>query len=122
MNIRRLARLRLKRRHIRVRRKTLGSTDRPRLCVYRSLSHIYAQIIDDTAGRTLAAASTLQPNLRSAFKHTGNAEAARAVGKEIAAKARAQRIERVCFDRGGRKYHGRVKALAVAAREAGLVF
>ena len=122
MNARRLAKLRLTRRHTRVRRKASGTTNHPRLCVYRSLSHVYAQIIDDTTGRTLAAASTVEPNLRSNLKQTGNMEAAKAVGKEIAAKAMAQGVVRVCFDRGGRKYHGRVKALAEAAREAGLAF
>jgi len=122
MSTRQLARIRLKRRHLRIRRKIAGTLDRPRLCVYRSLRHIYAQIVDDTTGRTLAAASTLQPDLRGALKQTGNVEAAKRVGREIALKAQALGIKNVRFDRGGRKYHGRVKALAEAAREAGLVF
>jgi large subunit ribosomal protein L18 len=112
----------LVRRHMRVRRKVAGSPERPRLLVHRSLSHIYAQVIDDMSGKTLAAVSTLQPELRAALKATGNMEAAKAVGKQIAAAALARGISQVCFDRGGRKYHGRVKALADAAREAGLKF
>ena len=105
-----------------MRRDVSGTADRPRLVAYRSLGHIYAQIVDDVTGKTLAAASTLQPKLRSAVDATGGVVAAKAVGKEIAAAALARKVKAVCFDRGGRKYHGRVKALAEAAREAGLKF
>ena len=112
----------LTRRRRRIRRTVSGSPERPRLVVYRSLTHIYAQVVDDATGKVLAAAGTLAPALRSSLKSTGNVEAAKAVGKEIAAAALSRGISKVCFDRGGRKYHGRVKALAEAAREAGLVF
>jgi len=114
--------LSLIRRHRRVRRKVFGTPERPRLVVFRSLAHTYAQVVDDTTGRTLAAVSTLQKSVRDGLKGTGNVEAARAVGREIARAARERGIERVCFDRGGRRYHGRVKAVADAAREAGLRF
>ena len=90
--------------------------------MYRSLAHIYAQVIDDTTGKVLAAASTRAADLRAALKTAGNMGAAKAVGKQIAAAALARGVSKVCFDRRGRKYHGRVKALADAAREAGLVF
>ena len=90
--------------------------------MYRSLAHIYAQVIDDTTGKVLAAAGTTAPALRPSLKATGNIEAAKAVGKQVAAVALALGIKKVCFDRRGRQYHGRVKALADAAREAGLVF
>jgi large subunit ribosomal protein L18 len=115
-------RVALKKRHLRVRRKVIGTPARPRLAVFRSAGNIYAQVVDDTTGKTLAAASTLQANLRKSLKSTGNIEAAKAVGKEIAVVAVSRGIKEVCFDRGGRKYHGRVKALADAAREAGLAF
>ncbi|MCD6505746.1 50S ribosomal protein L18 [Candidatus Poribacteria bacterium] len=115
----RLARIR---RHIRVRKRISGTAERPRLCVYRSLRHIYAQVIDDERGVTLAAASTLSPEIRDKIKYGGNMEAARLVGSLIARKALERGINRVVFDRGGYKYHGRVKALADAAREAGLEF
>jgi len=115
----RLARIR---RHIRVRRKISGTAERPRLCVYRSLRHIYAQVIDDEKGATLVAASTLSPEIRDKIKYGGNVEAAKLVGSLIAQKALEKGIKRVVFDRGGYKYHGRVKALADAAREAGLEF
>ena len=108
------------RRHRRVRRKVVGTPERPRLTVFRSNRHIVAQVIDDTAGRTLAAASTVEPALRSGA--TGNVEAATAVGKLVAERAKAAGVERVVFDRGGSRYHGRVAALADAAREAGLEF
>lgn len=111
-----------KKRHFRVRKKVYGTAERPRLNVYRSLSHIYAQVINDDLGVTLVAASTLSPELKGKLKNGGNVEAARAVGRLIAEKALAKGISKVVFDRGGYKYHGRVKALAEAAREAGLEF
>ncbi len=112
---------RLKRK-VRVRKKIAGTADRPRLNVFRSSSHIYAQLIDDTTGVTLAAASTLQEEVRDGLKHCGNAEAAKKVGAAIAKKALAKKITAVVFDRSGFLYHGRVKALAEAARENGLSF
>lgn len=108
--------------HKRIRRKVSGTPERPRLCVYRSLNHIYAQVIDDTRGHTLVAASTLDKDLRSVLNGKNNAEAARAVGEAIAKKALANGVEQVVFDRNGYKYHGRIAALAEAAREAGLKF
>lgn len=111
-----------KKRHRRVRAKVNGTTERPRLNVSRSIQHIYAQLIDDTTGHTLAAASTVDAGLRSALKSGGNVDAAKAVGKLIAERAQAQGVTAVVFDRGGYKYHGRVKALADSAREAGLLF
>ena len=111
------------RRHRRVRKKVLGTAERPRLNVFRSLKHIYAQVIDDEAGVTLVAASTVEPELREAVGgYGGNVEAARVVGRAIAERALARGIRKVVFDRGGYRYHGRVKALAEAAREAGLEF
>ena len=104
--------------HKRIRRKVQGTGARPRLTIYRSLNHIYAQIIDDERGQTLAAASTTEKDLREATG--GNIDAARKVGRAIAERAMAKGIEAVVFDRGGYRYHGRVKALADAAREAGL--
>lgn len=105
-------------RHRRIRKRIEGSPDRPRLCIFRSLKHIHAQIIDDTQGHTLTAASTLE--LRGQLKRTGNKEAAAAVGRLIAQRALEKGIQQVVFDRGGFLYHGRVAALAEAAREAGL--
>lgn len=110
------------RRHIRVRKKVKGTTQRPRLNVYRSLKHIYAQVIDDSCGCTLVAASTLDKELNGSVEFGGNIEAAQEVGKLIAKKAIEKGIKTVVFDRGGCIYHGRVKALAEAAREAGLEF
>lgn len=110
------------RRHRRVRKKVNGTPQRPRLCVFRSNMHIYAQVIDDTVGRTLAAASTVEPELRASLTGKTKTERAKAVGAVIAERARAAGIERVVFDRGGFKYHGRVQALADAAREGGLQF
>jgi len=107
-------------RHDRLRLRVAGDTGRPRLAVFRSLNHIYAQVIDDSSGRTLAAASSLEPDLRSA-KGTKSAEAT-AVGRIVAERARAAGVDRVVFDRAGFRYHGRVKSLADAAREAGLDF
>lgn len=104
--------------HRRIRKKVTGTAARPRLTIYRSLNHIYAQVIDDEQGRTLASASTTEKDLAGATG--GNVEAARRVGRAIAERALAQGISRVVFDRGGYVYHGRVKALTDAAREAGL--
>src|ERR671916_830922 len=104
--------------HRRIRRKVRGSTERPRLAIYRSLNHIYAQIIDDERGQTLVSASTTEKDLRGGTG--GNIEAAQRVGRTIAERALAAGIEQVVFDRGGYLYHGRVKALTDAAREAGL--
>ena len=104
--------------HRRIRRKVRGSTERPRLAVYRSLNHIYAQVIDDERGQTLASASTTEKDLRSGTG--GNIEAAERVGRTIAERALAAGINSVVFDRGGYLYHGRVKALTDAARAAGL--
>ena len=113
---------RLARRQKRVRRKVTGQPDRPRLAVSRSLRNIYAQIIDDAAGRTLCAVSTESKELREQASYGGNLKAAQVAGKLLGEKAKQLGIAQVCFDRRGRKYHGRVKALAEAAREAGLKF
>ncbi|USN98980.1 MAG: 50S ribosomal protein L18 [Phycisphaeraceae bacterium] len=113
--------LRRTRRRIGTRKRVIGTAERPRLSVYRSLNHMYVQVIDDLSGRTLAAASTRDKDL-DAGSSTGNAAAAAAVGKKIAEKAKAAGVSGVAFDRGGFKYHGRVKALADAAREGGLEF
>ncbi len=109
-------------RHRRIRAKVNGSAERPRLNVFRSLKHIYAQLIDDENGQTLAAASTVEPGYREGGKTGGNIDAAKAVGALVAQRAQEKGISRVVFDRGGWQYHGRVKALADAAREAGLQF
>ncbi|HVN68342.1 MAG TPA: 50S ribosomal protein L18 [Candidatus Binatia bacterium] len=109
-------------RHARLRKKLAGTVERPRLCVRRSLHHIYAVIVDDSRGHTLAAASTRDSSLASDLSSKTNVAAAKAVGSAIAAKAKAAGISQVVFDRGGYKYHGRVRALADAAREAGLSF
>lgn len=108
------------RRAFRVRKRARGTTDRPRLSVFRSLQHIYAQVIDDTTGQTLAAASTAEASLREGYG--GNCDAAQKIGKLVAERALAAGVKQVCFDRGSSKYHGRVSALATAAREAGLTF
>lgn len=110
------------RRHRRIRKRISGTQDRPRLAVARSLKHIYAQIIDDQSGTTLAFASSLDPEIRSQVKNGGSVEAARLVGKLIGEKAQAKGIKQVVFDRGGNLYHGRVAALAEGARESGLEF
>ena len=109
-------------RHIRLRRKVSGTPQRPRLCVFRSLNHIYAQVIDDVAGRTLASASSLEPEMRPSTDGVPKAEVSKLVGAAIARKAREAGATKVVFDRGGYTYHGRVKALADAAREGGLEF
>ncbi len=108
--------------HKRIREKISGRPDRPRLCVFRSLKYIYAQIIDDSQGKTLVAASTAEKEMRGQMKQGGNIEASKLVGKTIAERAKAKGIKAVVFDRGGYLYHGRVKAVAEAARESGLEF
>jgi large subunit ribosomal protein L18 len=111
-------------RHMRIRQKIRGTPERPRLCVFKSLKHIYAQIIDDTppeGSRTLVSASTLDPEIRGKIK-SDNVEAARLVGQVLAQRALAKGIQKVVFDRGGYPYHGKVRALAEAAREGGLEF
>jgi len=110
------------RRHRRVRLKVVGTDERPRLAVFRSLNHIYAQVIDDTAGRTLAAASSLDPSLRGDGKTGGNVATDREVGRLVAERATGNGVRKVVFDRGGFKCHGRVAGLADAAREGGLEF
>ena len=110
------------RRQFRVRKRLRGTTDRPRLSVFRSHKHMYVQIIDDSTGRTLAAASTVEKDLRSGASYGGNRNAAQQIGKAIADRAKAAGIEQVAFDRGACQYHGRVASLAKAAREAGLKF
>lgn len=111
-----------RRRHGRIRRKVVGTSDRPRLAVFRSNQHIYAQVIDDSEHCTLVAASTLEADLRSDLASGRNAEASARVGKLLAERALAKGIQQVVFDRGGNLYHGRIKALADAAREGGLDF
>ena len=121
--VRKLSRdLHRKRVHDRVRTKVSGTTERPRLCVYRSLDHIYAQVIDDGTGKTLVSASSVDGETKKNLKGGGNIAAAKVIGKAVAERAKAAGVQRVVFDRGGYKYHGRVKALADAAREAGLQF
>lgn len=110
------------RRKKRIRKKVFGTAERPRLTVYRTASHIYAQVIDDTSGTTLVAVSTLSESIRQVDGHKGNITAAGRVGKLLAERATAAKITRVVFDRNGFLYHGRVKALADAAREGGLEF
>ncbi|KKM12657.1 50S ribosomal protein L18 [Clostridiales bacterium PH28_bin88] len=108
--------------HKRVRNKISGTAERPRLSVFRSLNHIYAQVINDDNGTTLVAASTLDPALKGQVSAGGNVEAAKMVGRLVAEKALAKGIKQVVFDRGGNLYHGRIAALAEGAREAGLDF
>jgi len=116
---RRLARIR---RHARVRAKVNGSATRPRLSVYRSLNHIYAQVIDDTAGNTLVAASTLDKEIRDQLDGKAKRDVSQLVGSLVAERALSKGIKEVAFDRGGNRYHGRVKSLGDAARQAGLKF
>jgi large subunit ribosomal protein L18 len=111
-----------KRRHIRVRRKLAGTSERPRLNVFRSLKHIYAQVIDDVQGRTLASASTIDSDLVANMSGKTKKEQAAAVGKAVAERAVAAGVRQVVFDRGGYLYHGRIQALADGAREGGLKF
>lgn len=110
------------RRHARVRKKVSGTAETPRLCVYRSLNHIYAQVIDDTKGVTLCSASTLEKDVKAKIADMTKTDAAKEVGKAVAEKAKALKIENVVFDRGGYIYTGRVQAVADGAREAGLNF
>jgi large subunit ribosomal protein L18 len=114
--------LQTQKRHRRLRRNLSGTADRPRLAVFRSNNHIYAQVIDDDGQNTLAAASSLDKDLRTSLESGGNCDASVAVGQLVAKRALAKGIQQVVFDRGGNLYHGRVKALADAAREAGLQF
>jgi large subunit ribosomal protein L18 len=111
-----------KRRHIRVRKKIFGTAKKPRLNVYRSLNQIYVQVIDDIAGRTITSASTLDAEIKKKLKGLKRVEQAKLVGSLIAERAKEQGIKEVVFDRGGYRYHGRVRALADGAREAGLEF
>jgi large subunit ribosomal protein L18 len=108
--------------HERIRQRISGNVNRPRLCIYRSSKYIYAQIIDDSQGKTLVAASTAEKNVLGDLKQGGNIQASKLVGKTIAERAKAKGIEAVVFDRGGYLYHGRIKAVAEAARESGLKF
>lgn len=114
--------IRFQRRKWRTRNSVFGMPERPRLSVYRSGKHIYAQVINDIDGKTLAFASSTSAEIRGDAKHGANVAAAKAVGKAIAERARAAGVGAVAFDRGGRMYHGRIKALADAAREGGLKF
>ncbi len=111
-----------KRRHLRVRNKVIGTSERPRMNVHRSLSNIYVQIIDDLAGHTLVSASSLDPALSDSIENGGNKESAKMVGELVAERALEKGIDTVVFDRSGYKYHGRVKVLADAARAKGLNF
>lgn len=111
-----------RRRHARVRRKVVGTAERPRLSVFRSLQHIYAQVIDDASGHTLVSASTLDTKLRESIAELEVHEQAKAIGRAIAERAKAAGIEQVVFDRAGYVYHGRIKAVADGSREGGLIF
>lgn len=110
------------RRHARVRAKVEGTTSVPRLCVFRSLNHIYAQVIDDSQGHTLVSSSTLDPEIKKETNNKAKQDESKLVGSLVAKRALSKGIKQVVFDRGGYKYHGRVKALAEAAREGGLKF
>ena len=121
--VRRLSRQAHRRRiHVRTRQTLVGTTERPRLCVHRTSKHIRAQVVDDQTGRTLASASSLDAEVKKGIKGGGNVAAAKVVGKAIAERAKEKGVDKVVYDRGGYQYHGRVKALAEAAREAGLKF
>lgn len=109
-------------RHMRIRRRLIGSQERPRLCIYRSNKHIYCQIVDDSTAKTLVCASTLDPELRSKLSKTWDRESAKSVGTLVAKRAKEKGISKVVFDRGGYIYHGRIAAVAEAARESGLDF
>jgi len=115
-------RLARKRRHVRVRAKVSGTAMRPRLCVFRSLNHIYAQVVDDSVGYTMVSASSLDPEIRDKITGKKKTESAELVGSLVAQRALNKGIKQVAFDRGGYQYHGRVKSLAEAARKAGLDF
>jgi large subunit ribosomal protein L18 len=122
MNSHKLKQVQRLRRRNHVRRKVVGTVERPRLTVFRSSKHIYAQLIDDLSGRTLAAASSVVPDVKKDVAYGGNIKAAQAVGKRLAEVAKENGISKAAFDRGHYRYHGRVKALADAAREGGLQF
>ena len=123
ISVRRLSREAHRQRvHVRMRKRIAGTAERPRLCVHRSSRHIRAQVIDDASARTIVSASSLDKDVRAQIKGGGNIAASKVVGKIVADRARAKGIENVVFDRGGYQYHGRVQALAEAAREAGLKF
>ncbi|MBI4621220.1 MAG: 50S ribosomal protein L18 [Desulfobacterales bacterium] len=122
MALRKLKELSRLRRKKRIRKKIRGTSEKPRLCVFRSSKHIYAQVIDDTTGRTLTSASTLSKEIRDELKYSGNIEAAKKVGELIAKNSLDRDIKKVVFDRNGYLYHGKVKALALLAREKGLEF
>ncbi len=109
-------------RHRRIRKKIVGTAERPRLCVYRSLNHMYAQLVDDTKGTTLMTVSTRSPDLKDKIKAGGNVKAATVVGEVLAERALGKGLTKAVFDRAGYHYHGRVKALAEAARKKGLLF
>jgi large subunit ribosomal protein L18 len=109
-------------RHLRIRRWVRGASSRPRLSVFRSLKHIYAQLVDDEAGSTLASVSSASAEFKERLRSGGNVAAAKLLGEMVAQKAKAKGIERVVFDRGGYRYHGRIKAFAEAARAGGLIF
>jgi large subunit ribosomal protein L18 len=121
--VRRLSREAHRRRiHVRMRKRIAGTSERPRLCVHRSTKHIRAQVIDDNTARTIVSASSLDKDVRKVIKGGGNIAASKVVGKAIAERAQAKGVDKVVFDRGGYQYHGRIQALAEAAREAGLKF
>jgi len=121
--VRRLSREAHRRRiHVRMRKTLAGTPERPRLCVHRSSKHIRAQVIDDQTGRTIVSASSLDAEVKAQIKGGGNIAASKVVGKVVAERAKSKGVEKVVFDRGGYQYHGRVQAVAEAAREAGLNF
>jgi large subunit ribosomal protein L18 len=122
VNQRKNIQVRRQRRQHHVRRRLFGTSERPRLSVFRSSKHIYAQVINDASGTTLAAASSLDPEIRAEKSYGGNKAAASVVGRMIAERAKQAGVDKICFDRRSYKYHGRVEALAQAAREAGLQF
>ena len=122
MNQRKLVQVRRQRRQMHVRKKLYGTPQRPRLAVFRSSKHIYAQLINDETGATIASASSLDPEIRKEHAYGGNKAAATVVGRTVAERAKQAGIDKICFDRRSYRYHGRVQALADAAREAGLQF
>jgi large subunit ribosomal protein L18 len=119
---RQVVQTRRRRRQHRVRKRLLGTTERPRLAVFRSSKHIYGQMVNDVSGTTIVSASTMDPEIKGQLKYGGNKAAATLVGRVVAERAKKAGIDKVCFDRRSYKYHGRVAALAQAAREAGLSF
>jgi large subunit ribosomal protein L18 len=122
MNEFKMKAVRRERRKRHVHKNVLGTTDRPRLCVHKSQLHTYAQVVDDVAGRTIVSASTMSPAIRQTLGKTSNCAAAAAVGATVAALALEKGVKKICFDRGSFRYHGRIKALAEAARKGGLQF